>query len=234
MGIALRYWIQMPGKQLQQPQLNIYEIAYLAGGKSRAVELAITQLVHLGYLRPNVRNRTFSIEKLLPIEATQLDRQIMLQVRTTPDFNKLKVAGNYLTSMLPLQNRLEQEQLLMSGWRLLIGSSFMNFMTTSITCFVVLVPISPIFTIESNIIWNIIIHLWLGLGILTFCCFVPSGRTRWGHQMLADIHKNHDVYDVLQGFAINGYRVLSGGALDDLKQIYKEEADADSAAGCGC
>jgi uncharacterized protein (TIGR04222 family) len=233
LGIALRYWIQMPGEQPQKPQLNIYQMAYLAGGGSRAVELAIVQLVKQGYLRPNVRNRTLSIEKSLPAGATQLEQQVMLQVRATPDFKSIRLASKYNDRILFLWEQLKQEQLLMTGWKVLVGSSFAIFLSVTFLGSILLPIISAILGIESYKIWNIIDTPWLVMGIVTFCCFVPSGRTRWGDWILADIHKNHDIYDVLQRFAIDGDRVLSGGALDDLKQIYKAEAEAES-GGCGC
>jgi uncharacterized protein (TIGR04222 family) len=229
LGLALRYWIQMPGKKLQKPQLNIYEIAYLAGGGSRAVGLAITQLVHQGYLRPNVRNRTFSIEKSLPIGATKLEHRIMLKVRATPDLKSL-LASNYDALISP---RLEQEQLLMTGWKSLVGSSFVIFIVTMLLGSILLGIFSAIFRLEINGIWSIVMILSIVLGHFTLCCFVPSQKTLWGHRVLADIYANHDRYDVLQAFALNGERVLSGGALDDLKQMYKAEAEAAS-GGCGC
>jgi uncharacterized protein (TIGR04222 family) len=232
-GISLRYWIQMPGEQVQKPQLNIYEIAYLTGSGSRVVELAITQLVYQGYLRPNVQNRTFSIEKLLPSDATQLEYQIMLQVRKTPDFKQLKNAYTYLLSTNLLQNRLEKGQLLMGGWKILIGNSFPIFVGLSVLAAFLSPVISSIFRIESSGIGNIILFLWLEFGLLTLCCYVPSGRTLWGDKTLADIRKNQDIHDVLQRFALDGDRALSGGALDDLKQLYKAEAEAES-GGCGC
>jgi uncharacterized protein (TIGR04222 family) len=235
MGIALRYWIQMPGEQTQKPQLNIYQMAYLAGGGSRAAELAIVQLVKQGYLRPNVRNRTLSIEKLLPAGATRLEQQVMLQVRATPDFKNIRLSSKYNDSILLVWEQLKQEQLLMTGWKVLVGVSFIIFLSATGLGWALLSTISAISGIASGGIWNILGTSWYGVSIVTFCCFVPSGRTRWGNKILADIRKNHDIYDVLQRFALDGDQVLSGGALDDLKQIYKaEEAEADSGGGCGC
>jgi hypothetical protein len=88
-------------------------------------------------------------------------------------------------------------------------------------------------SIENAPILDIIIVFWIVIGIISACCFVPSRRTRWGSRILTDIKKNHDVYDVIQRFALYSYKVLSGGALDDLKQIYKAE-DEETSGGCGC
>jgi uncharacterized protein (TIGR04222 family) len=232
LGITFRYWIQMPGEKKQKPQLDIYQIAYLAGGGSRAAELAIVQLVKQGYLRPNVRNRTLSIEKSLPAGTTQLEQQVMLQVRATPDFKSIKLSFKYIDPLIFLCGQLRQDQLLMTSWKAWVGSSFTIFISATFLGVMFAQIIGALLGTESDA-FKSIIGIWLFVGIVTFCCFVPSGRTRWGDITLADIRKNQDVHDVLQRFALNGDQVLSGGALDDLKQLYKAEAEAES-GGCGC
>lgn len=240
-GLVLRHVIRSPGKQPQKPQLSVYQLAYLAGGSSRVVELAITQLVHQGYLRPNVLNRTFAIEKALPPGMTSLEEQVMRQVHRTPEFKKLRQASIYQTHFL--KEQLEQEKLLMTGRAAsIIGSCAFSFpmipFVGSCAFSFLTIPFVVMLTIALHT--NIIAALWLGVCIIHVCCTFHSGRTRWGKQILADIKKNHDVYNVTQRFALYGDRVLSGGALDDLKQIYKAEAAevaAEVAAepcGCGC
>ncbi|MFN6517928.1 MAG: TIGR04222 domain-containing membrane protein [Nostoc sp. CreGUA01] len=231
LGLILRYSIRIPSKQPQKPQLDIYQMAYLAGGKLRAVELAITQLVHQGYLRPNVRHRTLAIEKALPPEATNLERQVMQQVHQTPHLQSLRQTSEYKTDFL--QQRLEQEKLLMTGWAATIAMSFGLFLIITVLGAVALVLLSKLLMKIAAVV-DIIIILWTAIGIITACCFVPSGRTRWGSRILADIKKNHDVYDVTQRFALYGYGVLSGGALDDLKQIFTAEDEEAAGGGCGC
>lgn len=231
LGLIVRYSIRIPSQQSQKPQLDIYQMAYLAGGKLRAVELAIVQLVHQGYLRPNIRHRTLAIEKALPSEATNLERQVMQQVHQTPHLQSLWQTSKYKTDFL--QERLEQEKLLMTGWAATIRMSFGFFLLITILGGVI---ISLLHKPSSKIaaVVDIITVLWTAMGIISACCLVPNGRTRWGSRILADIKKNHDVYDVTQRFALYGYRVLSGGALDDLKQILKAEAEEAAAGACGC
>ncbi|MBD2677288.1 MULTISPECIES: TIGR04222 domain-containing membrane protein [Nostoc] len=231
LGLILRYSIRIPDKQPQKPQLDIYQIAYLAGGKLRAVELAITQLVHQGYLRPNVRHRTLAIEKALSPEATNLERQVMQQVHQTPHLQSLRQTSKYKMDFL--QKRLEEEKLLMAGWAGRIAMSFGLFLPIAILGGVASVFLNkPLMKIAPVV--DIITILWTAIGIITACCFVPSVRTRWGSRILGDIKKNHDVYDVTQRFALYGYGVLSGGALDDLKQMFKAEDEEAASGGCGC
>lgn len=238
LGLILRYVIRSPSQRPQKPQLDTYQIAYLAGGGSRAVELAITQLVHQGYLRPNVRNRTLAIEKRLPPEATTLEKQVMQQVQRTPVLGlRLRQVNQCETNFL--KRSLEQEKLLMTGWAAFMGASFGRFIYTTILGGSLIPVIMGISGIQFSDIqlsdMNIFAVLYCSIGILTLCCLVPGGRTRWGSRILADIQKNHDAYDVTQRFALYGYKTLSGGALDDLKQLFKaEEEEAQGACGCGC
>jgi IS605 OrfB family transposase len=88
LGLILRYVIRSPSQQPQKPQLDTYQIAYLAGGASRAIDLAITRLVHQGYLRPHVPDRTFVIEKPLAPEAPVLEQQMVIGV----DFGRRDIA----------------------------------------------------------------------------------------------------------------------------------------------
>lgn len=238
-GILLRYFIRRPYEQPQKPQLNIYQIAYLAGGSLRAVDLAITQLVQQGYLRPNVRHRTFAIEKILPSEANSLEQQVMRQVYQTPDLKSLRQTNKYRMDFL--DERWKQEKLLMTGWAAWVGMSFLFFIISIIFIAILVSTLLSVQTVaESNIAKGLLVILSIGLwvaAIITLCCFVPSGRTHWGSQILKDLRKNHDVYDVIQRFALYGYPVLSGGVLDDLKQIFKAQVESDamdSGGGCGC
>jgi uncharacterized protein (TIGR04222 family) len=230
LGLILRYMIQMPNQQPQKPQLDIYQVAYLAGSSLRAVELAITQLVHQGYIRPNVRNRTFAIEKTLSPEASDLEQQVMQQVNKTPDFKSLRQI-KYNTHFL--RQQLKQEKLVMADFKNFVSKSFALFFITPFLGLIMLSVVQSFLGIKI-VLSEIGLLAWVITLIVSICCFVPSERTHWGSRILADIKKNHDVYDVTQRFALYGYQVLSGGALDDLKQIFKAEAEEESASGCGC
>jgi uncharacterized protein (TIGR04222 family) len=242
-GLLLRYIIRSPSQQPHKPQLDRYQVAYLAGtsfwnggfigGNSRAVELAIVQLVHGGYLRPNLRNRTFTITKRLPAGVDSLQQFVMQQVQKTPDLASLRPAGLLETGFLGAQ--LRQEKLLMSPWAGLIGfSAAIWLMLTPLSLFVAALLPTDIHS-KIGMDPHVIAALWETVGLITACCLVPSSRTRWGDRRLNELRKNHDAYDVMQRFALHGYKALSGGALDELKQLFEAEAEAaSSGGGCGC
>lgn len=155
----------------------------------------------------------------------------MQRVHQTPDLGSLRQTSKYKTDFLKAD--LERENLLMTGWAAWIGGSFGLFLLVHIIGSIFVMIVFASLRIELAVNPNILTSLWQGIGIVTFCCLVPSNRTRWGNWILADIKKNHDAYDVMQRFALYGYQALSGGVLDDLKQIFKAEAEA-ATGGCGC
>jgi uncharacterized protein (TIGR04222 family) len=224
LGLGLRHVIRQPENQPRKPQLDAYQIAYLIGGKSRAVELAIAQLVHQGNLRPNVSNRTLTIAKQSPPESTDLEQQVMNLAHQTSQFKSLRQWNRYQTSFL--RQSLEQQRLLMPLRSTVLGYSFIAFV------------VATFFGLMTGLIGTlptIGLLFWILIGIVTGCCYVPSGRTRWGSEMVTDFQRNHDPYDRWHRFALHGYQTLSGGALDDLRQIFAAQEKEDSAtAGCGC
>lgn len=255
LGLITRYVIRRPSHQPQKPPLDPYQIAYLAGKEARAVELAIVQLVHGGYLRPHVglrpdaSSRFFTIAKPLPATAPSLEKEVMQQVLRAPEFKRLRQPTLYRTKFL--RESLERDKLLMKRRAELIGQSFGFVIALPVLLLFLAVPLAIVMTILSTLISisgipvpgiqiadpNAFVVPYPLIGIFTFFCFVPSGRTAWGSRVLADIHKNHDFYNVAHRFALYGYKTLSGGALDDLKQMYEAEAAeaAKEASGaCGC
>jgi uncharacterized protein (TIGR04222 family) len=237
LGLIVRYCIRIPHQRPQKPELDIYQIAYLAGGSSRVAGLVMMQLVHQGYLRPNVRNRTLAIAKILPEEAPPLQKLVMRQVQKTPEFKSLLQSSQrqtqFLQEQLALSTQLQQKKLLMNRWNTLLSMSFILFMIITFLgalIFGLLSSLNLKITMEP-----LLITLWSAVGLTTFCCLAPGARTRWGSFILAEIRQKHDVYDPTQRFALYGDRVLSGGALDDLKQMFKaEKEDAKGGCGCGC
>lgn len=231
LGLMVRYIIRSPDQQSQRPQLDIYQMAYLEGGKARAVDLAIMQLVYQGYLYLNVRHRTFAIAKWLPPEAASLERQLMQQVCLTPYLQDLRRVSQY--DMNALKRSLEQEKLLVGGWAAYMTESFGLFIFMTIFSGILIPVVEQSLGIQIPDMSSFTV-LHQSIGIATLCCFVPGRRTRWGIRTLIDIKKNHDAYNLAQRFALYGYTVLSGGVLDDLKQIFSAEDAAMSSGGCGC
>ncbi|MGF1539537.1 MAG: TIGR04222 domain-containing membrane protein [Pleurocapsa sp.] len=220
-ALVLRYYLRRPSKQESKPQLDLYQTAYLAGGDQRVIESAIVKLVHQGYLRPNVRNRTFAIAKALAQEANHLEHQIMYKVRRTPEFKELKKVDEY--EINDLRRQLEQANLLIEqNLHIAVGYAIILFFG---------VLLGGLFseTLSENQIRSFL----CGSFFMVACLIIPGSRTRWGDFVLSDIKHHHNSFDAVQRFALYGEVGLSGGVLDDVKQIYKEQKEADT-GGCGC
>ena len=212
----LYFVVRTPGKQEQKPLLDTYQVAYLGGGRNRAVELAIARLVHQGYLLPNIRNRTFAIAKRASKELNELELEIMQRVRQIPEFKPL--IADLMPQTCFLKTSLRQQRLLVDEvWSIAL----------------VTIQIAIVFCCS----------IILGFGVFSFAIALLNYtyyrdltvdlRTRWGDRVFRDIRRSHNSFDPIQRFALYGESALSGGALDDLKQIYKAQQEADT-GGCGC
>jgi uncharacterized protein (TIGR04222 family) len=215
LGLLVRQVILKPSYQPHKPQLDLYETAYLAAGHARAVESSIVKLVHEGYLRLNLRNRTLSIAKILPPGAHEIEQQVMRQVERTPALKELRNISRDATKSL--ERSLEQEKLLMTSCAAWIGSSW-PLGLLSFFCFCVGEFALP--------------FLWIG--IVTLCCVQPGLRTRWGRRVLDEIRRTCDPFDGIKRFVLFGFPILSGGVLDDLRQAFTAEDQEAAQGGCGC
>lgn len=236
-GLIIRHEIRQPRTQKHKPVLNEYEIAYLADGKNRAVELAITKLVYQGYLRPNVRNRTFAIAKAIDPELANLEKQVMKQIRKNPQFKNLRITSNYDTDIL--RTRLEKDRLKLKQkiCRAAIHplEYFINFWFYYYFLPIGIAILLNQFENETFLaFFSSNKPLQIGIVIFYLCIKILAGRTYWGDRVLKDIRKQDTGFDPIQRFALYGESSLSGGVLDDLKQIYKAQKQEDDAAGCGC
>ena len=227
LGLLARHIILSPSHQPHKPQLDLYETAYLAAGHARAVESSIAKLLHEGYLRLNLRNRTLSIAKVLPPGAHEIEHQVMRQVERTPALKELRNINHDETKSL--RQSLEHEKLLLTGWAAFIVEGFWHLFPLSLV--VPLIVIASRATSDLQAFTDPV--RWIG--IVTLCCVVAPGlRTRWGRRILDEIRRTHDPFDVMQRFALFGYPKLSGGVLDDLRQAFKAEEAAAGGCGCGC
>ena len=221
-GLLIRHKIRQPKTQSQKPVLNEYEIAYLAGGEKRAVELAITKLVYQGYLRSNARNRTFAIAKAYTNRPYSIELQTMNQVLRTPEFKELRTVEKYKVDNLRVQ---------LEGHQLLIEQNLVIAVRWSIT--LLFFAFCGAVSEALNSLGSQVNYLWLGILIMLINLIIPGDRTYWGDRVLKDIRKQDTGFDPIQRFALYGESTLSGGALDDLKQIYKAQHEDDT-GGCGC
>ncbi|WP_013335020.1 TIGR04222 domain-containing membrane protein [Gloeothece verrucosa] len=222
----LRWFLRTSQTESIKPQLDHYEIAYLAGGPQRAVDLAITNLVQQQYLKPKLTTRSFSILKKLPNTSYCLEQQVLSQVVLTRNLLALRQAVTPKTIFL--RDRLQKYGLLMKGKQARI-------------CY--LVPIFMVF--GAIILGGFLITLDaenVGEYFKTIICLVlcslpldsPPFRSRQGDLILSELKSIYST-DIAYTFALSGSTALSGGVLDDLKQVFNPPSNnTDGGCGCGC
>ncbi len=224
----LRYLLRLPESQPQMPTLDVYELAYLVGGRTRAAELAIASLVNQGYLIPNVRHKTFTIVKVLPDSAPLLEKQVMREAGRSLTLKELRQSVE--KDIAFLTHGLQEKQMILKG---------IPAKPTNISFIILLLLMSiPLLIVSSSGQNDFVAFLWIlwlfGL-VIGLCLNMPSQRTIWADRVLMKIKQEQDVHNMMQSFALSGYEILSGGVLDDLKQVFHETIqDESSACGCGC
>lgn len=227
----LRYIVCAPHKLTKKAQLNPYQIAYLKGKEKRVLELGLTRLVDQGYLLPNLRNQTFSIQKILSSDTYPLEKQVMQQVSKTPDLKHLKQVHHYSMKFITIE--LSQAKLIISGWAIAIRRSA-QFVFYGLALSLIF---SACIADKSHTYSNEVVIAWFSCLMLTLPTTLTTHRTQWGNYLLNDVEKHLDSYDATQSVALYGYEVLSGGELDTLKQMFqkeKEDEDAEKQGACGC
>jgi uncharacterized protein (TIGR04222 family) len=243
-----RYCLRLPQSLGQPPHLDNYEIAYLCDGASRATELALVQLVDQGYLRPNVQTCSLGIAQSLPASAPYLQQQVMQQVQKTPQLKDLQPAIQSKAWFLAEQ--LRQKKLLLRGWRAQLSASIGYFMLANLLGALGLALITGLTSVMGipDVLSSIFLRpevaavlgyfgwVWMAVGLICLCSWIPSDRTHWGNQMRAEIRQGYDAHNLAQAVAVKGIAAASGGALDDLKQMFQNVAAdaASSSCGCGC
>jgi uncharacterized protein (TIGR04222 family) len=241
-----RYYLRMPQTQGQNPQLDDYEIAYLCGGASRAVELALVQLVDQGYVRPNVQNCSLGMVQSLPHSAPYLQQKVIQQVQKTPQLKDFKLASPSET--LFLADQLRQKDLLLRGWSAKWSSSLVYFVLANflgalglgliavlVSAFGIPDFLNPmLLRPEVAAVLGYLGWVWIAVGLICLCSWIPSERTHCGDRMRVEMQKNYDVHSLAQAVAVKGIAAVSGGALDDLKQIFQNVAAEEAASSCGC
>jgi uncharacterized protein (TIGR04222 family) len=223
----LRWLLRASWTEPVKPQLDDYEIAYLAGGKNRAVDLAITNLVKQRYLNPEPKYRSFSVLKVLPETSYPLELHVMAQINQNPNLFSIRQAVAPKTTFI--RDRLQKEGLLMKGKAAEVCHIFPVFIVLGAVML-------GYFRITSDALHASSYTNVMGyLLVLGFPLVFPPYRSQWGDLFLKQLQSLYST-NIAYRFALSGSIVLSGGVLDDLKQVFdppSSNADGGCAAG-GC
>ncbi len=224
-ALILRNSLREPPENPKEefPSLNLYETAYLAGGRQRTVDTAIAYLVQHGYLQPHPETRSLDLKNPLPENSHPLEKEISLAVRFNGNINQIRLSVTRAT--FPIYNRLVNFGLLVS-----LDKAKSIQLWSALPVFVLL------FLNIGMIITAIFQHKPLNLLIL-FCIlsaiigcsflFLPVSRSNYGDRTLEKLRANHlnlkqkatDSNQLIQAFSLFGTKALADSPLNKLQQV---------------
>ncbi|MEG4278389.1 TIGR04222 domain-containing membrane protein [Microcoleus sp. MON1_C1] len=233
-----RYLRESSGHYSQElPDLSVYEIAYLTGGESRAVETAIVNLAIRGYLEPLPSTRTLQLATALPPNSAPLEKALVQAVSINGYVWRIK-------QLVPPATNYIRDRLQNLG--LLANESLTNIMQLSVL---------PIWLALILGISKILVGISRGkpVGYLVILCsitviigwgFSPpnsSWLTPYGNRVLQQLRSRinptrinpRPTDQIVLAFALLGHTVLTGSSLADLSQVLTPYASSSSGGGGG-
>lgn len=215
-GHYIRQELKRPIFVEEVPQLSPEEMAYLAGGAQRVIDLTLTQLVHQEYLSPNAEHRTFNILRPLSSENSRLQIKAIAQVEQNCILSSIR--SRLKPATLDLKLALQSKGLLLT-------------LRQQVYCYLI-----PLFLTGATGFWltsqNQTGDFWVVALIGVATLLIPPNRSRWGDRILTNLRATRFL-DLDHIFALHGPQVLSGGVLDDLKDVFLPPSDSET-GGCGC
>jgi uncharacterized protein (TIGR04222 family) len=252
MGIALAAWLRfslclVSANTKQQPDLNTYEIAFLAGGNHRMIMAAITSLVKQGYVEVLKEGKLVVTGKIDPI-ADPVEKAVAQDILAT-DGAIEQVFQNSTGMKDSIRSRLEQLGLFLSdaqAFKAQIYPSMIVVILLGIGFCKMAVGIS-----RDKPVGLLLICIF-GLLVLGARFFVKPQRSRYGEIIFNDLTNrlqplktaNSSDSELVLAVALFGATVLMADmALADLYQMLTPTAaassgsdgssDGGSGGGCG-
>ncbi|MDY6939943.1 MAG: TIGR04222 domain-containing membrane protein [Cyanobacteriota bacterium] len=214
--------------------LDIYETAYLAGGKERVVQTAIATLVKCEYLQPRPATQSLKIIGSLPSNSHPLERAIAsapaLQKNTRFSLSIIELQVTRYTQRI--HDRLKALNLLVNPEQteLLPLSKLPVLQMLVMTClFVLCVAVVLAVFMAGGWIGGLILSVFIGAGFFHYLS-ESLHRTQYGDRILANLQTQHTNLkaqaldsgsQVAQAFALFGTEILTKNRLQGLKQILR-------------
>jgi uncharacterized protein (TIGR04222 family) len=242
MGIALAAWLRfslclVSANTKQQPDLNTYEIAFLAGGNHRMIMAAITSLVKQGYVEVLKEGKLVVTGKIDPI-ADPVEKAVAQDILAT-DGAIEQVFQNSTGMKDSIRSRLEQLGLFLSdaqAFKAQIYPSMIVVILLGIGFCKMAVGIS-----RDKPVGLLLICIF-GLLVLGARFFVKPQRSRYGEIIFNDLTNrlqplktaNSSDSELVLAVALFGATVLMADmALADLYQMLTPTAAASSGSDGG-
>lgn len=240
----LRWCLRQPigNSSRESVSLDAYETAYLAGGKDRAVDVAIASLVQREHLKARPLTRTLALKTPLDQNSDFLEQAIEQAISIDGSIYRVRASVAYATD--PICDRLQRLGLLLTERQAKLAQQL---------------PASLIFAVLLLGITKIVVGISRGkpVGFLVVLCIITAiiglcflgvsvFRTRCGDRVLAKLRTRHANLRQTRAinnsqadsqlelaFALFSSEVLTDSSLTDLKQVLTPPVTSTSTSGGG-
>jgi uncharacterized protein (TIGR04222 family) len=225
--------------------LDVYETAYLADGKVRAVDVAIAKLVQRGNLEPLSETRTLKLGSAVWNDSHPLEQAVMQAVRRNGKIEEVRRSAASATA--PIGKHLQNLGLLVNETQ----AKLIQRLPALAIFAVLLLGISKIIVgVSRNKPVGLLIMLCLVTGVIgCFFLFTKPHRSRYGDRVLNNLRVRHtalkktatlDSTDATSqltlAVALFGIVVLADSALAELQRVLvpppSSSGSSDGSSGC--
>ncbi|MFZ0408493.1 MAG: TIGR04222 domain-containing membrane protein [Cyanobium sp.] len=236
---VLRPLLRQPARRADAWPLTNTELAYLAEGPLRVLQLTLAELVLKGLVVPEVQSRSLVLlrDRLGPLHGLPQQMVSVHQFLARPSssvvtYDALIRSSHF--SLAPLLSTLQEQQLMLRGWARLLAQTGGAPVPLVLAVWVIssgfagLAP-PPLAALVHN---PAFVPSFAGVSL---ALADSTGRTIWGDKVLEQHQDDRAHNDPLRRVALLGPPAMTGGRLDDLRALIEGvAADIASSCGCGC
>jgi len=245
---VLRPVLRQPARGGDGWPLTNPELAYLANGPERVLQLTLAELVLKGLIMPDVQSRSLVLlrDRLgrlhdLPWAMVGVHQRLARPQSSAVAYSELLQTSHFSETLAPLLATLQEQQLMLRGWArllapqggvavlLVMGMWFLSWLSWVFWLSADLTPPPLAAVFHDPAFMPVFAGVTLGLADTT-------GRTIWGDKVLEQQQADGTHDDPLRRVALVGPAAMTGGRLDDLRALIEGVASdaSSSCGGCGC
>lgn len=238
---CLRWYLRLPDGSGRTANLSLdaYETAYLAEGKSHAVDTAIAKLVQAGIVAVDRLQKALTVEGSTQAPSHPVERAVLNAIHA--DGRIYTVRRSVTEAIDAIRDRLRQQDLLVSARQSFKARIYPTLLIASLLG----LGIAKIFVgISREKPVGYLTTMCVVIAIISLRCWGMSPhRSRYGDRVLANLRSRtrlsrstlYDNFDpeLPMAFALFGVSVLTGETLGDLRQVIAPVSTSSGGGGDG-
>jgi len=233
--------LRQPARGPDGSGLTNAELAYLADGPERVLQLTLVELVQKGMVVPDVPSRSLVLlrDRLGPLDGLAEQMVSAHQLLVGPSasvvkYTKLISHCSRFMSFNPLLSTLQGQQLALRGWASLLTETAAGGVALGVAVWVLSGVFGGVASSHLAALFDTPVLAASFTG-LSMGLAAGSGRTIWGDKVLEQHQAVRAHNDPLRRVALLGPPAMTGGRLDGLRALIEGvAADIASSCACGC